>query len=114
MKSTSLTVYLVISLSLVAFLALPARADQEDSSKAVKMEVAKDATKGKKVATKKASPGSNDPSYDSFTDKNKNGVDDRFEKASKEKVKVKAVQDPAKPTETKSDDKKEDKKDDKK
>ncbi len=101
-------------LSFVAFLALPARADQQDSSKAVKMEVARDVVKGKKVEPKTESPGASDPNYDNFTDKDKNGIDDRFEKANKEKVKVKAAQDQTKPTEPKPDEKKEVRKDEKK
>ncbi len=36
--------------------------------------------------------------YDSFKDDNKNGIDDRFEKAEKLKVKVQEIKDKSKPT----------------
>ncbi len=37
-------------------------------------------------------------SYDSFKDDNKNGIDDRFEKAEKQRVKVQGIKDKSKPT----------------
>ena len=41
-------------------------------------------------------------SYDSFKDDNKNGIDDSFEKAEKQKVKVQGIKDKSKPNRQKT------------
>jgi hypothetical protein len=92
------TLILLIATTLVLSLALPAAADD----KQVPDSAAVDTT----VPVKSVAPetlGTNEQpqpakSYDNFVDENKNGIDDKFEKAEREKVKVQRIQLKSKPT----------------
>ena len=92
------TLILLISTALVLSLALPAAADEKQVPESTAVDTA--------VSVEGVAPDSLEASeqpqpiksYDNFVDENKNGIDDKFEKAEREKVKVQRIQLKSKPT----------------
>jgi hypothetical protein len=89
---------LLISTVLVLSLALPAAADEKQApeSTAVVTAVPVESAAPESLGTAEQSQPAK--SYDNFVDENKNGIDDKFEKAEREKVKVQRIQLQSKPT----------------
>lgn len=91
---------IAVLIILVFSAAAPAMADQTDSSKQVPTAVAKEKV-DKPAQTQVVAPKQEEPvqNYDDFTDENKNGIDDQFERAERKKVKVQEATEITKPTE---------------
>lgn len=62
-----------------------------------KVEIKSKKIEGVKNVNKPAVQKNTSGSYDSFTDKNNNGIDDKYEQAEKKRVKVQEVKQPKKP-----------------
>jgi hypothetical protein len=89
---------LLISTALVLSLALPAAADDKQVPESTAVDTA---VPVKSVAPESLGTGEQPQSiksYDNFIDENKNGIDDKFEKAERGKVKVQRIQLKSKPT----------------
>lgn len=93
------TLILLISIVLVLSLALPAAADDKPAPKSTT--VVDTAVPVEKVAPESIGTSEQPQpikSYDNFVDENKNGIDDKFEKAERGKVKVHRIHLKSKPT----------------
>ena len=92
------TLTFLISTALVLCLALPAAADDKQAPESTAVDTA---VPVEDVAPESLGTGEQPQpikSYDNFIDENKNGIDDKFEKAEREKVKVQRIQLKSKPT----------------
>lgn len=97
---------LIISFALVLVIASPAFAVEKNKPQKIKVETPLVKKVEQPQKTKVEELSKPDSSYDNFEDVNKNGIDDKFEKTEKEKVKVLEVRRPSKPTKSKEPDKK--------
>ena len=92
------TLIILISTVLVLSLALPAVAQDKQAPESTAVDTAvpvEDVVPDSFGTGEQPQPIE---SYDNFVDENKNGIDDKFEKAEREKVKVQRIQLKSKPT----------------